>query len=194
MKSDLLRIHEGLPVWFPYLITYILDCLRNRDRFNIYNARKMLCRSLPEQSIYTTDIRDVLSHFMDYGLDLRGRHQQIVMPQGQLIEFWKSFYLPAQSKLPSDLSFFAYQLRKKRHNDLINDDYFRKLLPANYKSLKKERLITLLLRAIFKSHEDYEAYCSFKKKELSHDALKLQKNISQEPIAWSGLLKKPSAR
>ncbi len=190
MNNELIHTHEGLPSWFPYLVSYILDCLKDRDRFNIYNARKMLRSSLPEQYIYTTDIREALNPFIDYGIDLRGKHQQVMMPRSQLLEFWKSFYLPGQSKLSCDLSFFANQLRKKRHKDLINDDYFRKHLPGNYKSLKKERLVVLILRAIFNSRKDYETYCSWAKKKLSPNALRLNKIISMGPIAWSALRKK----
>ena len=42
MNNEMLISHDGMPSWFPKMISYILDCLKNRDRFNLYNARKAL--------------------------------------------------------------------------------------------------------------------------------------------------------
>jgi len=137
LDAELLDKHDGLPFWFSYLVSYILKCLNNRDRFNIYNACKALRNSLPEQIIYAYQIREVLSSFNNYGFSVRGKHQQLILPHGGLIGFWKTFYIPAQSDQSWDLSFFANILYQKRHQDIVKDRIFRQYLPANYKSLKK---------------------------------------------------------
>jgi hypothetical protein len=187
MNNELILIHEGLPYWFPRLVAYILKCLENRDRFNYYNARKAL-GDTPDETIYVSNIRDVLKPFKGKWLRLKGRHEHIAMPSNELLHFWSFFYLPAQKISKSSIAFSVKALSLKRHRDLLRDEVFSRYLPVGYKSLKKDRLVTLILRKIFNSTSSYNDYVDNRLKGMSEKAKKNLNALSLKPISYSSML------
>lgn len=185
ISGDFITLHEGIPLWFPRLVSYILNSLQGKDRFNIYNASRSLNSMGQPPFIFATDIREVLEPFDGYGLSFSGNHKQKILLKKSLIHFWASFFLHVQTPSDYELGFFALMLQRRRFNDIVEDSYLRAHLPGGCRSLNKNCLIAILLKEVFSTPENHSEYEQNRLNHLSDTARKIYLNLSSVPIGLS---------
>lgn len=164
--AGLAPLHQGVPDWFPRVMRYILNSLQRRDRFNLYNTRRLL-GSGPDNGLNTSQLRDILQRFAGQGLRFTGAHAQKVILDTRLILFWRHFFLPACSTSPSDLSTFHAVLQAWRFDDLTANPIIKQLLLPSYRSFTKEFVTRQCLRSLFSDPEKYRQFVEWQVSQLS---------------------------